>query len=55
MCPKCNDQPSTIILCDATALAFRRQLLPAEEQVSPSTDEHELLQGWYVAANCSML
>ena len=46
VCPKCGDQPKTIV-CDATSLAFRRQLLPTDQKVSPCTDEHELLQGWY--------
>lgn len=45
VCPKCGDQPRSMV-CDATSLAFRRQLLPNEE-VSPCTDKHTLLQGWY--------
>lgn len=49
VCPKCGDQPKTIV-CDATSLAFHRQLLPTEN-VSPCTNEHELLQGWYAHNN----
>ena len=46
MCPKCGEQPTSVV-CDATSLAFRRQLLPSDE-VSPSTDELPLLQGRYI-------
>ncbi len=52
VCPKCGDQPKTIV-CDATSLAFRRQLLPTEE-VSPCTDEYALLQGWYACIQSCM-
>jgi hypothetical protein len=45
VCPKCGDQPRSVV-CDATSLAFRRQLLPTEE-VSTCTDECTPLQGWY--------
>lgn len=45
VCPKCGDQPRSVV-CDATSLAFRRQLLPTEE-VSTCTDDCTLLQGWY--------
>ena len=48
VCPRCGDQPRSVV-CDATSLAFRRQLLPTvTEEVSPCTDERTLLRGWYV-------
>ena len=47
ICPKCADQPKTVV-CDATSLAFRRQLLPtdSEDEISLSSSFSTLLQGW---------
>ena len=45
MCPKCDGEPTTVI-CDATALAFRRELLPNEDRPSSNTNQ-SILEGWY--------
>lgn len=48
MCPNCGEQPTSVV-CDATSLAFRRQLLPSEEVLPQchDTDEQPLLHGRY--------
>ena len=46
ICPKCGKEPR-IIVCDATSLAFRRELLPTKDRHSPASAEHSVLNGWY--------
>ena len=47
-CPNCTAEPSTII-CDATSLSFRRELLQSTLQVEESEDSScsLVLDGWY--------
>lgn len=49
-CPHCSGEPTTVI-CDATSLAFRRDLL---HHITPDEDEtssDNILDGWYPLYN----
>ncbi len=46
-CPKCGDEPKTIV-CDATSLAFRRDLLPTKEEELPLSEKCSIFNGRYV-------
>ena len=44
-CPLCSEEPTTII-CDATSLAFRRDLLRHISPDENETSSENILDGW---------
>ena len=47
-CPLCSEEP-TVIICDATSLAFRRDLLHlnSSDKTSSKISSDIILDGWY--------
>ncbi len=44
-CPLCTAEPP-IIICDATSLAFRRELMQHIENVNDDSNSNSILDGW---------